>query len=446
MELAAHADAVERLLKGRGLDGYEILILHSRDFSIEAKGGKLDAFKCAEPFGVSVRLQRGEGIGFSFSTTMDPHSLTRMIDGAVVAARMQTPDPCNILPPPAASYPELGELCDESLPGIQDQQKIERALELERLVLSRDPRLKRVRKASYHDSLHSFFIRNSHGVEVAHRGSMVSCSVSVVAESDGDAQMGWAFDFSTRFDGIDLERIAERASRKATSLLGGTLIPTMRSPAVFDNQVASGILELVAQSFLAENVQKGKSMFRGREGERIFSELVTVRDNGLLPGGIGTSPCDGEGVPQQETLLVSSGVLQGFLYDSYWGKRMGCASTGNATRGGVKSPPKLGVHNLFIEPGEHGVEELVAGVAQGVLITDVMGMHTANRITGDFSVGASGFYIEGGEIRHPVKGIAVAGNLLDLFAGVDLVGSDLRFYGPVGSPSIRVSELNVSGS
>jgi PmbA protein len=446
MELAAHADSIERLLRGRGLDGYEILILNSRDFAIEAKGGRVDAFKCAEPFGVSVRLQLGQGMGFSFSTTMDPHSLTRMIDGAVVAAKMQSPDPCNILPPPATGYPEPGGLCDESLLGLRDQQRIERALELERLVLSRDPRLKRVRKASYNESLHSFFIRNSHGLEACHRGSMVSCSVSVVAESEGDAQMGWAFDFSSRFDGVDLERIAERAGRKATSLLGGRLIPTMRCPAVFDNQVASSVLELFAHSFLAESVCKGKSMFRGREGERIFSELVSVRDNGLLPTGIGTSPCDGEGVPQQDTPLVASGVLQGFLYDSYWGKRMGCASTGNATRGGIKSPPKLGVHNLFIEPGELAVEELIGGVEKGVLITDVMGMHTANRITGDFSVGASGFYIEGGEIRHPVKGIAIAGNLLELFASVDRVASDLRFYGPVGSPAIRVSELKVSGS
>ena len=437
---------VQKLLKGRQLDGWEIMVSHSRDLSVEAKGGKLDAFKCAEPFGVAVRVQCGEGLGFSFSTTLDPSALSRMVDGAVVAARMQTPDPCNALPFPYPAYPELPGLCDEALSLVPEEQKIGRALELERLVLSRDPRLKRVRKCSYGESLHGFLIRNSHGLNAGYRGSYVSCSVSAVAEADGDAQTGWDFGFSNSFSGIDLERIADGASSRATSLLGARPIPSMRCQIVFDNRVATDLLEVISASFLGENVQKGKSLFGGKIGERLFSELVTVRDHGLLAGGMGSAPCDGEGVPQQETLLVSGGVLHGFLYDSYWGKRMGAPSTGNATRAGVKGPPRMGVHNLFIEPGEKPLEALIAGVGKGVLITDVMGMHTANRISGDFSVGASGFYLEGGAIQHPVRGIAIAGNLLELFRGVDMVADDLRFFGSAGSPALRIGELDVSGS
>ncbi|HEY5513827.1 MAG TPA: metallopeptidase TldD-related protein, partial [Geomonas sp.] len=325
------------------------------------------------------------------------------------------------------------------------QEKIARVLDLERLVLSRDHRLKRVRKCSYGESLSSLLIRNSHGLNAGYHGSYVSCSVSAVAEADGDAEIGWDFDFSHRFSGIDLDRIADGASRKATSLLGARPIPTMRSQVVLDNRVATQLLEILAPSFLAENVQKGKSLLGGRMGERLFSGLVTVRDNGLLPGGMGSAPCDGEGVSQQDTRLVAGGVLEGFLFDSYWGKRVGSASTGNAVRNGVKGPPRMGVHNLFIEPGETSAEALLAGVEKGVLITEVMGMHTANPISGDFSVGAAGFYLEGGAIVHPVKGIAIAGNLLDLFGGVDMVASDLRFFGSVGSPALRIGELDVSG-
>ena len=446
MELLQHADTVERLLKGRQLDGYEIMVSQSRDLSIEAKGGKVDAFRCAEPFGVAVRIQRGEGLGFSFSTTLDPEALARMVDGAIVAAEMQTPDPCNVLPlASAAPYPELAGIYDAALPGIPEQEKIARVLDLERLVLSRDHRLKRVRKCSYGESLSSLLIRNSHGLNAGYHGSYVSCSVSAVAEADGDAEIGWDFDFSHRFSGIDLDRIADGASRKATSLLGARPIPTMRSQVVLDNRVATQLLEILAPSFLAENVQKGKSLLGGRMGERLFSGLVTVRDNGLLPGGMGSAPCDGEGVSQQDTRLVAGGVLEGFLFDSYWGKRVGSASTGNAVRNGVKGPPRMGVHNLFIEPGETSAEALLAGVEKGVLITEVMGMHTANPISGDFSVGAAGFYLEGGAIVHPVKGIAIAGNLLDLFGGVDMVASDLRFFGSVGSPALRIGELDVSG-
>ena len=369
-----------------------------------------------------------------------------MVDGALVAAKMQTPDPCNLLPPYQADYPEVAGLFDPGLGTVPEREKIERALELERLVLSLDSRLKRVRKCSYGESLYGLAIRNSHGLRAGYGGSFLSCSVSVVAEADGDAQTGWDFDFSNSFSGLDLERIARRAARKATSLLGARTIPGMRCPVVLDNRVAGSILEVLAPSFLAENLQKGKSILRGRVGERLFSELVTVRDDGLLAGGMGSAPCDGEGVPQQDTLLVSGGVLEGFLFDSYWGKRMGVGSTGNAVRSGVKGPPRLGSHNLFLQPGENGPESLVAGVGKGVLITEVLGMHTANPISGDFSVGAAGFFLEGGEIRDPVKGIALAGNLLELYRGVDMVADDLRFFGAVGSPTLRINELTVSGS
>ena len=446
MDLAQHADAVERLLKGRALDGWEIMVSQGRDLSVEAKGGKLDAFRCAEPFGVCVRLLSGAGLGFSFSTTMDPEALSRMVDGAIVAARMQTPDPGHSLPAPYAVYPDLPGIYDPELPNIAEELKIARALELERLVLSRDPRLKRVRKCSYGESVYGTLIRNSHGLCAGYRGSYVSCSVSAVAESDGDAQTGWDFGFSNSFAGLDLERIADGASRKATALLGARTIPTMRCTVVLDNHVAADLLDVLAASFLGETVQKGKSLFGGRMGERVFSELVTVRDNGLLPGGMGSAPCDGEGVPQQDTPLVSRGVLEAFLYDTYWGKRMGAPSTGNAVRGGIKGPPRMGVHNLCIEPGTADLQALVAGVERGVLITDVMGMHTANPISGDFSVGAAGFYLEGGVIRHPVKGMALAGNLLELFKGIDMVGNDLRFFGSVGSPALRIGALDVSGS
>jgi PmbA protein len=220
----------------------------------------------------------------------------------------------------------------------------------------------------------------------------------------------------------------------------------MRCQAVLDNRVAGQLLEVLAPSFLAESVQKGKSLFAGRVGERLCSSLLTIRDDGLLAGGMGSAPCDGEGVPQQDTRLMAGGVLEGYLYDSYWGARMGARSTGNAVRGSVKMAPRLGVHNLLIEPGTDSVGTLVAGVGQGVLITEVMGVHSANPISGDFSVGAAGFYLEGGEIVHPVKGIAIAGNLLDLFAGVDMVADDLRFFGSVGSPALRIGSLDVSGT
>lgn len=445
-ELAQHADAVERLLKGRQVDGYEITVAGSRDLAVEVKQGKVDAFRCAETFGIAIRLLVGQGLGFSFSTAMDPAALSLMVDGALTAAKVQSPDPWHTLPEACACYPETPWLFDPALPATDETLKVGRALELERLVLGYDPRVKRVRKCSYGESVYQTLIRNSRGLSAAYRGTYNSCSVSAVAEADGDAQTGWDFAFAPGFDGIDLEAVAQGAGRKATGLLGARTLATMRCQAVLDNHVASELLDVLAGSFLAENVHKGKSLLAGRVGERLFSELISVRDNGLLPGGMGSAPCDGEGVPQQDTPLVVNGELQGYLYDSYWGRRLGARSTGNAVRSGIKSPPRVSAHNLHIEPGSAGLAALLAGVQKGVLITDVMGMHTANPISGDFSVGAAGYYVEGGEIKCPVKGLALAGNLLELFKGVDQVGSDLRFFGSTGSPSLRISELDVSGT
>ncbi|GFO56340.1 peptidase [Geomonas sp. Red276] len=445
-QMARQADAVEALLKEKGVTGYEIVAVNSRDLNLEAKEGRLDTFRFAEPSGVAVRVLDGDGLGFSFSTAMDRPALERMVEGALVAARLQSSDPCHGFPIPAARYPEVPGLFDPQLSAVSEEEKIERVLELERLVLSRDPRLKRVRKCSYSDSRYETLIRNSHGLEAFYRGSQVSASVSVIAEEGGAAQMGWDFDYANRYDGLDLATLADRAARKATSLLGAGTLPTMRCPAVLDNRVAADLLDVLSSSFLAENVHKGKSLLAGRVGERLFSDRITIRDEGLRPGGMGTAPCDGEGVPQQNTLLVDQGVVKGFLFDTYWGKRMGAASTGNSSRGGIKAPPRMGAHNLFIEPGSGGAEELLAGIGRGVLITDVMGIHTANPISGDFSVGASGFYLENGEIVRPVKGIAIAGNLLEIFRGVDRVAGDLRFFGSSGAPSLRLAELDVSGS
>lgn len=446
MELTQHADAVERLLKSRQIDAYEITVAGSRDLAIEVKKGQVDAFRVAEPFGVSVRLLVDQCMGFSYSTALDDASLANMIEGALVAARVQTPDEWHTFAERPASYPDTPWLFDPTLPAVDESLKVARALELERLVLDFDPRVQRVRKCSYGESVHHTLIRNSLGVNVSYSGTYNTCSVSAVAEAEGDAQIGWDFAFAPGFDGIDLAAVARGAGRRATGLLGARTLATMRCQAVLDCHVAADLLDVLAGSFLAENVHKGKSLLAGRVGERLFSDLISVRDNGLFPGGMGSAPCDDEGVPQQDAPLVTSGVLQGYLYDSYWGRRLGARSTGSAVRAGIKTPARVGVHNLCVEPGTADPDALLAGVKKGVLITDVMGMHTANAISGDFSVGAAGFYVENGEIRYPVKGLALAGNILELFGRVDLVGSDLRFFGSTGSPSLRISELDVSGT
>ncbi len=445
MELHQLIHHLESLLKGRSLDGWEIMAGSSRNLSIEVKDQRVDTFRCSAPVGVSVRLLKGKGLGFSYSTSFDESDLSRMIDNALVGAVTQSPDEFNGLPLPQ-TYPHIDGLVDDGLERVTEEEKIGRAMELERLTLAADPRLKRVRKSSYGESDYSVAIRNSFGVDGGYRCTSVSSSIAVLAEAEGDSQMGWDFGFSNRFDGVSVEEIAASAARKATALLGARKIPTMRSPAVLDNHVAGELLGVLASSFLAENVQKGKSLLAGKRGERLFASLVRIRDNGTLVGGMATTPFDGEGVASQDTLLVDEGVLQRFLFDSYSARKEGCLSTGNAARSGVKGLPHLGVTNFFIENGMTAANDLLKGISRGVLLTDVIGMHTANPISGDFSVGASGFLIENGVATMPVKEIAIAGNILDIFNRIEAVGDDLRFYGSVGSPALLVGSMDVSGS
>ncbi|MBT1076617.1 TldD/PmbA family protein [Geobacter grbiciae] len=437
-------ETVATLLKDRSLDGWEVAAATSRLLSIEVKEQKVDTFKCSAPGGVSIRVLRNGGMGFSYSTSMEPADLARMVENALVGAGAQTPDEHHAFPEPRPGS-EIPGLYDEGLASVPEAEKVERAMALERLVMAADPRVKRVRKCSFGESTVETRIVNSRGVDATCRGTSVSASVSAIAEESGNSQMGWDFDFANRFADLSVDRIATRAVAKAVGLLGAAKIPTMRCPAVLDNYVATEILEVLASAFLAESVQKGKSLLAGKKGERIISPLLRIRDDGTLPGGMGTAPFDSEGVPKQNTILVEDGVLRGYLYDTLRARKDGVESTGNASRGGIKSPPHMGVSNLFIENGSVPLDDLMAGIGRGILLTDVMGMHTANPISGDFSVGAAGFLIEEGRVTVPVKGIAIAGNILELFRGVEGVGNDLRLYGTVGAPSLRIAALDVSG-
>lgn len=438
------ADNVERLLIASAPDGYEIMTGRSSTLSIEAKDGKIDTFKSAAPLGVSVRILKNSRMGFSFSSSFAETDLKLMVESAMTGALAQSPDEGNILPG-RFDFSPMPELLDTGLASVDIFLKIERALELEKLALASDRRIKGVRKATYGESIYSVHLRNSNGVYGEYSGSSVSSSLAALAEEDGDSQLGWDFAFARGFDGIDIGAIASGAVARSVGMLGAKRIPTMRVPVILDNHVAAEFLELLAPSFSGENLFKGKSLLKGKQGEKVFSTGVVIRDDGTLSGGMATSPFDGEGVPHRNNVLVDNGVFTGFLFDTRYGVKMHAPSTGNSARGGVKGLPHLGVSNFFIENGSTQPSLLMAGIGKGLLLTGLIGMHTANPVTGDFSVGGTGFLIENGGIAHPVKGVAISGNVLDLFADIEMVGDDLRFYSSIGAPSLKVGLLDISG-
>jgi len=456
-------DPALEILQRKCIDGYEIYFNQSSHFDIESKEGKIETLQTDQYWGMAFRILNHQRIGFSYTTLANPPPLTsknflgeldRMIEDAIRSAEATSPDPCfDFAPELPAAPPEL-LIFDESLEGISEKVKIEKAKELEASTRAVDPeRIKKVRKASYQEVLSRTTLVNSNGLRNSYAHSLASVSVTAVAEAAGESEVAWDFDTSHFFDDLDVKKVGQSAGRKALERLGGKRVPTGVYPVLLRNHVAAEFLSLLSHSFFADQVQKGKSPLKGKRGEKFFSPLLTIVDDGLYSKGISTAPFDGEGMPSLRTPLVTKGELTHYLYDRYWANRENllsprsqARSTGNSRRHGIKFPPGVGISNFFIEPGSLDLPELLEGFLHGLVVEEVMGLHTVDPISGDFSLGCSGDWIDQGEKVHPVKSVAIAGNLFELFRSVIGVGKDLRFFGALGAPSLLVKELVISGN
>lgn len=454
-------DRARAVLQKKPIDGYEIYLSQVSHFYVDSKEGKVDTFQASHSYGMALRVLNHHRMGFSYTTPSAASTLADLDDGleqaignAMASAEVTSADPCFDFSPPLETPPSSPPIFDERVSDISERAKIERARRLEEAARSVDPeRIKKVRKASYQEALFRKMLVNSNGFRFTYAATLISVSVTAVAEEAGESEVGWEFDYSRFFSDLDVEKVGRSAGKKALERLGGKRIPSGTYPVLLRNHVASEFLGLLAHSFLSDQVQKGKSFLKEKRGERIFSSLFSCMDDGLLPGGISTSPIDGEGTPSQRTVLVRQGEISGYLYDRYWANREKgsstdgeARSTGNSRRSGIKAPPGIGVSNFFIEPGRLTSAGLMKELHQGLILEDVMGLHTVDPISGDFSLGCSGDWVERGEKVHPVKSIAVAGNLFELFRKVVGVGEDLRFFGGVGSPSLLIDEIEVSGN
>jgi len=379
----------------------------------------------------------------AFTTRLDRESLRDAVQLAAANARSSAADEFNRLPDPKPVEPM--ELLDSRLAELPVDVKIDFAKEVENAARRYDPRVTKVRQASFGDGIYEIGIVNSRGVDVGYRGGYCSTSLLVVAEADGQAETGWSYDFSRTFEDLDPVRVGQEAAAQAVEMLGAGSLATCRVPLILAPEVACEFLEVLGPALTAEAVQKGKSVFAGKLGEAVASTELTLIDSGLLPGGLATAPVDDEGVPSQETVVLEQGLLKTYLYNTYSAAKDGVQSTGNGVRPSFRGALTSGTRNFYVSPGRLSQTELMAQVERGLYVTNVMGMHTANPISGEFSVGAAGLWMENGRPVRPVRGIAIAGNLIDFLKRLVAVGSDLRFYGSVGSPTLVVEGITVSG-
>lgn len=432
------------LSKDLKADAAEVFIRSSASTSIEVKEQKVDAFDRAKDVGAGLRVLSNGRMGFAFTTDLSDNALRTLARSALTNAQNTEPDPFHALPAAPAVYQPIA-LYDPELAALSEKEKIDRVMSMEREAFGVDPRIKRIRKASATFSGSETIIMNTHGAEVSYQGTAASSSIEVVAEDKGESQAGSDFDVKRFYRKLMIEEVGRRAAGKALDLLGARHLDSLKAPVILDAEVAGEFLSIMASGFSAESVQKKRSLFIGKLDKEVASPCITVYDDGLLEEGLGSAPADDETVPARKKTVIAGGTLAMYLYNTYTANKDKTISTGNGMRGGFKGVPGVGVTNLYIAPGRDPLETLIASTNRGLYVTEIMGAHMANHISGDFSVGATGFWIENNRKAYPVREITIAGNILDLMKNVDAVGSDLRFSGRIGSPSLRIRELSIGG-
>lgn len=422
----------------RAFDAYEICVISERMRAYEAAERDLYGRELSEEEGIALRaLKNGQPV-FSYTFEKGDGALGALLETAETLLPFLQPDPHYLFPSPSVRYPHL-DLYDENGLGVSEEKKISALLSMEGAILDFDRRIRKTRNCELHESEITVKIVNSNGLKAEAKKTLYTIAALCVA-AEGQEEVSWYdWAWSSRFAGLDEQALGLKIAEKTVSFLGGETLPTGVYDGCLTPGAACDLLSLLSASFLGENLDKDKTKLKGKEGSRLFSELITIIDSGVI--GMGSFPFDGEGVPSRENLLVKEGLLQGFLFDGYYGGKLGKASTGNSVRTGLKEPPRNGARGFYIEAGKtdlHGIEE-------GIVIEELMGTHTANPVTGDFSLGALGYAYKGGT-KKPFKGVMFSGNIFDLLNNVKAVGPDLTFYGTLGSPTLFVEGFRISGT
>jgi len=437
-------ELINKALKS-GADQAEVYMRSSKNLSVEVKDCSVDALKSSVGFGYSLRVIRAGRLGFSYATAEQGGD--SVVSNAVEAAKYADEDRFLGLPEPAGPAADV-EIFDPRIRDLNEDEAINKVMDMERAVYAEDRRISRIRKVSGSFTVSETIIMNSRSINVRYESTACSAQATAIAEQGDESRIGWE-QMSGRFlEDVIFAEVGRNAATRAVRLLGSQKMSNLKASVILDNSTAGDFLGILASALSSEAVQKGRSLFAGRLGSRVISPRINIIDSGLLGRRLGSAPIDGEGTPSREKMMVQEGVLRTYLYNTYTAKKEGRESTGNAVRGGFGSLPSVGITNMFLSPAREAeavpVNELFRAAGSGLYVVDVMGLHTANPVSGDFSVGVAGILIENGEEKYPVSEAVISGNILDLFDKIEGVGDDLRFYGNVAAPSLLISGVDIS--
>src|SRR6266581_1811833 len=430
----------------RGATSADALVVADQSFSAQVRLGQVDTVKHAREQHLALRVFVGHSVAAASTSDLSRESVARLVDEAVSLARITAPDDL-------AGLPEASELCravpeldlhDPEGHALSPEEKIDLARRVEAAALESDPRITNSEGGDFGDRRARYAYATSHGFSGEYATSSFSLAVSPVATRDAEMQRdSWYHVTRRRARLDDPESIGRIAAQRALRRLGARRVKTAEVPVVFDPEMAASLVRHIAGAASGPALYRRASFLVGRLGERIAAPAVTVVDNGTLPGALGSRPFDGEGLPVRRTVIVDGGVLSSYLLDTYSGKKLGLPSTHHGARDG--SGVSVSTTNLYLAAGESDPAELIKSVKNGLFVTELIGFGV-NGVTGDYSRGAVGIWIENGELAYPVEEITVAGNLLDMFRAVEGVGNDLVFRDRTAAPTLLIGRMTVAGA
>lgn len=434
--------AIKKSLK-KGAEAAEIYLENGRNLIIEVRNDEVERIQEAGSYGAGLRLIIKGRMAFASTNDLREKAIEEAINRAIEFARITTADPANVLPDdPKVSQVE--GLYDPEISRISMDEKIALLQRLEKLAM-KDPRITKSDGATYREGEGEIILANSNGLLKSFRGSVCGFGVRVVAEK-GEQKSSGSDSCQRRFfsDLPPVEEVAAKAAREAYERLDPRPVKTQRAAVIFDREVAFALLGGLLAAINGERVLQGASFLGKKIGHKISSDLLTLIDDGIRAKGLGSKPFDGEGVATQKRIIVDKGILQGFMYNTIVARRAGVKSTGNAAREGFSSLPGIGPHNFYVAAGQAKPEDIIKATKTGLLVKEVTG-YGINPVNGHFSGGASGFWIENGQITFPVKGLTIAGSAEEILFGIDMVAMDLDLNRTIAAPTFRVKALQIGG-
>jgi PmbA protein len=463
------ADVLARALKAGATDA-EAVVYEGDEFSTRIRLGEVETLKESGSRAVGLRVFIASGAGSNppqrtastSSSDFSAESIDRLVSGAVTLARITSEDPFAGLPDPAdfgQHDPAAQHLYFDDVNRQLPADRIRIAREVEAAAMAFDTRIQNSGGGDFDTATSHKIMMNSRGFTGEYRRSYCGFSAQPIAqEADGRMQRNYWYS-SARTTRLleDPIAIGHEAAHRTLRRLGARRVPTQQAPVVFSSEMARSIIGNIFDAANGDSIYRHASFFADMLGERVAGDNVTVIDDGTLvfdhvtedgtnirSGGFGTSPFDGEGLPTRRTVLVENGILKNYVMNTYTARKLGLSSTGSASRS-LASNPGIGAGNFFLQPGTLTPEQIIGDVKSGLYVTETMGFGV-NLVTGDYSQGAAGLWIENGELAYPVEEITIAGNLKDMYRNISAIGNDLTFRSASAAPTLRVDGMTIAGS